>query len=742
MTSKKQLDVFCDENQARYAGHIKKDKFPFYLDGLTKALRRFILVGNTLKPAPFTTLTTTFLGRIKEYHPKGDTTIYQSIVRLSQDFNQKPSLLTLSGANGSYFSQKAPDQRYTSFTRNELTHDLFFANVEISTLPSKFGEGFNLEPAYIVGCIPTSICIGGLTVGFGEQSNEIPRSWQLIGELTIDYIKSRKKGVSNSFNFQKYFDKLLPEFPVDNRITNLEEIRKQYKNLDYSSVVHVEGIYEIKPDRIIIHTVKYGKKPIVNQLIQEIIIRAKNKKEEKTELDKFIEDSILAPSQHNNKVELILNKNRNPFLVFDKIKRILSVVGTFHPNCQMIDFSDNLSKFSMNELFNIWYIRRKRLVASTVQQKIAIIDQRRQKIKAELKIVDYTDEAINIIKNNKIEDAREKLRDRFEFTKAQAIYITKLPLSIISKSSEKALVEKLEKVNHEFNEAIKESENIDDLMIEHTSNFLKKYKSKLEPSPYTRSVEKYIGCIFFPDYNANIQISSSEEFEKILKDFKNNKVVFIPRIYPDIYKSSVDFEGNLRKNLEKTNLSPKSNMGNILYLPSKVAYTTVIRKDDAFAVKTLENVKEKNVKVFYTSSKVLAIFSDGRIARDHISKIVSIRKSISSGAKSKLIYICDDPGKEPIYFVTSSLKDKNIIGLHKITERSTRLKVIPSKNIFVEQILSGKNIPFTVKEECLNRLKVRGVIFKNIEDIFGDKDFVSIDLNKPSSIGKKIELLK
>ncbi|OGH19216.1 MAG: DNA gyrase subunit A [Candidatus Levybacteria bacterium RIFCSPHIGHO2_01_FULL_40_15b] len=386
-----------------------------------------------------------------KYHPHGDMAIYDTLVRLAQDFSMRYPLIDGQGNFGSMDGDSAAAMRYTEAKLTALAMEMLF-DIDKGTVElSPNFDGTLKEPQYLPAKLPNLLLMGseGIAVGmatkipphnlgevidavnytikkitFAKRPDFLERKEDQV--LTDEEINSLKPAFSLSSAVS--VDELLeyikgPDFPTGGAIYDINEIKNVYRT--GRGRILIRGIAEIEDigqgkNAIIIREVPYQ----VNKaaLVARIAELAKDKKLE------GITDLRDESDRHGIRVVVELKRDSSPRKVLNNLFKLTSLQTTFPANIVVlvdgIPRTLNL-KVLIDEYINHRFTvitRRSEFESRQARARLHILD-------GLLIAVNNIDAVIDTIKKSKdVEDARENLMKKFKLTDVQSVAILDMQL--------------------------------------------------------------------------------------------------------------------------------------------------------------------------------------------------------------------------------------------------------------------------------------------------------------------------
>jgi DNA gyrase subunit A len=381
-----------------------------------------------------------------KYHPHGDQSVYNALVRMAQDFAMRVPLVDGQGNFGSIDGDNPAAMRYTE-VRLQRMAELLLADIEKETVDfvPNFDDSLQ-EPSVLPAAFPNLLVNGASGIAMGMATSIPPHN---LGE-TIDAVIAviEKPDISIAELMKKLPG---PDFPTGGIIMGRSGIREAYHT----------GTGQIKVRaRVAIETLKGGKDALIvneipylvnkTRLIQDIAAHVKGKKIEGiTELrDESDRDGI--------RIVLELKRGVSPHLVMNRLFKLTALESTFGFNMLALD---DLKPVVMNvkQLIEKYSAHREEIVQRRTRFDLDKARKRAHVLEGFLLALDNIDEVIRIIRASRTpKEAGERLMERFGFTKMQAEAILDMRLSRLTGLER----EKIEKEHKELLELIEELEDI------------------------------------------------------------------------------------------------------------------------------------------------------------------------------------------------------------------------------------------------------------------------------------------
>ena len=481
-------DVIHD-NSVQYKEYIINDTFPHVIDGL-KQVARIIIWSNRKNKSYINGLS--FVAQTSSMHHRGDNSIYKSIVRLAQPFSVTYPLVDINGNFGNYAGNPPGASKYITCKLSDFCKDVYLNDLNENILSMRVNENLtDQEPKYLIPKIPMALILNNLCIGYGYKSTTIPYDLAKICDMIEFYIENKYD------NFSKYKDYLVPTFPVENHLINLDELKFAYENNVHDTPIRLEGkVQVLNKYSILIRTLPFYILP--KNVFNKILINLRN--------TDYITDFIDS-SQDNNHCDIYLSfkRNMNIFDIIFKLKKFINLEHVIYPVFNFV-LDNKMIKLNQLNILQLWYKERYKYLELKLANDITKLKKRINEIEIYLKVIQDLDIIINIIKNNTFKDGSKLLMKKYDLSLNQVDILYSTSLSVLSKTSKDELLDKL-KIYQNKLKYIKET-NLDKNII----NDAKRIKDKYYRKKYVSKKPVYIGYAYFDDNNL-YQLEDLDELE-------------------------------------------------------------------------------------------------------------------------------------------------------------------------------------------------------------------------------------
>ncbi len=428
---------------------------PSIEDGIKPVQRRILysMQQMGLKPNTQTKKSARIVGDvIGKYHPHGDTAVYDTMVRMAQDFSLRYPLVFGQGNFGSIDGDASAAMRYTEAKLEPISMELL-EDIDKETVNFVDNyDGSMKEPQLLPGKLPTLLLNGATGIAVGMSTNIPPHNLTEVCDAIIANIKNPNITIEELAQIVTG-----PDFPTGGSVTG--DMVDLYKTGKGRLVMRGKTTTEIvrKKEAIIITEIPY----MLNKssLIEQIATLARDKK------IKDVSDLRDESAKGKNRIVLELKKGANPKFIINQLYKYTRLQDSFSVN--MLALVGGQPKvLNLKNIVDEYVKYRKLIITNRSKYLLKKAKDRLEIVEGLLIALAKIDEVISTIKKSKATaEALENLMNKFKLTKrqAQAVLETKLQqltsLEVEKLKKEKAELEKtiadLEKILGDINEVLK-----------------------------------------------------------------------------------------------------------------------------------------------------------------------------------------------------------------------------------------------------------------------------------------------
>ena len=392
---------------------------PDLRDGLKPVHRRIIydMLENGLTPDKKHRKSATIVGDVMgKYHPHGDSSIYDAMVRMAQDFNYRYLLVDGHGNFGNIEYPRAAAYRYTESKLAKISMELVrdINKNTVNFLPNY--DDSTEEPEVLPSRFPNILVNGTMGIAVGMATNIPPHNLGEVIDGCIAYIGNPEITTEELMQYIKG-----PDFPTGGIILGNSGIKKAYETGRGSITIRSKATIEEKNGRhyIVIEEVPYGVNTL--DLKQKVADLVHNKVLEGiTDYHTDLKDGI--------KITITLKKDANPQVVLNNLYKHTAFQTTFGIIFLMLD-KQTPRTLGLKDIISKYVDYQQEVIIRRTQFELDKAEKRVHILEGYQIVFDNIDEVIKIIKESKADgEAKLKLMERFGLTEAQTDNILEMKL--------------------------------------------------------------------------------------------------------------------------------------------------------------------------------------------------------------------------------------------------------------------------------------------------------------------------
>ena len=373
-----------------------------------------------------------------KYHPHGDSSVYDAMVRLAQSWSMRYMLVQGQGNFGSIDGDSAAAMRYTEARFNAMAEEVL---LDLDKNTVDFRNNFDdtlQEPVVLPAKAPLLLLNGASGIAVGMATNMAPHNLNEICDAIIAYIDDHDITVDGLLEHVKG-----PDFPTGGIIQGYQGIRDAFETGKGRIVVRAKTDIEVNEngrETIVVTEIPY----MVNkrELIEKI---AELVEEKKIDGIAYVNDES---DRNGMRIVIRLKMGAVANVVLNMLFKYTALQSSFSVNnIALVDGRPRL--LNLKQLIKYYVRHRHEVVVRRAQFELNKAEARAHILEGLLKALDVLDEVIAIIRASKtVDDAKQGLIERFQFTDAQAAAIVEMRLRQLTG------LEK-EKLQNEYNELMK-----------------------------------------------------------------------------------------------------------------------------------------------------------------------------------------------------------------------------------------------------------------------------------------------
>ncbi|CAC7252101.1 DNA topoisomerase IV subunit A [Staphylococcus aureus] len=469
------LEDVLGDRFGRYSKYIIQERaLPDVRDGLKPVQRRILYAmyssGNT-HDKNFRKSAKTVGDVIGQYHPHGDSSVYEAMVRLSQDWKLRHVLIEMHGNNGSIDNDPPAAMRYTeaklSLLAEELLRDI---NKEtVSFIPNY--DDTTLEPMVLPSRFPNLLVNGSTGISAGYATDIPPHNLAEVIQATLKYIDNPDITVNQLMKYIKG-----PDFPTGGIIQGIDGIKKAYESGKGRIIVRSKVEEE---------TLRNGRKQlIITEIPYEVNKSSLVKRIDELRADKKVDGIVEVRDETDRtglRIAIELKKDVNSESIKNYLYKNSDLQISY--NFNMVAISDGRPKLmGIRQIIDSYLNHQIEVVANRTKFELDNAEKRMHIVEGLIKALSILDEVIELIRSSKNKrDAKENLIEVYEFTEEQAEAIVMLQLYRLTNTDIVALEgehKELEALIKQLRHILDNHDALLNVIKEELNEIKKKFKSE------------------------------------------------------------------------------------------------------------------------------------------------------------------------------------------------------------------------------------------------------------------------
>ena len=549
------LEEIMGESFGRYSKYIIQDRaIPDVRDGLKPVQRRILYSmykeKNTYdKP---TKKSANAVGLVMaNYHPHGDSSIYDAIVRMSQWWKNGAALVDMQGNNGSIDGDSAAASRYTEARLSKIAGELLrdIDKTGIVAMAPNYDDRL-LEPTVLPSRFPNLLVNGTTGISAGYATNMPPHNLGEVIDATVFRIDNPNSRLETVMNYIKG-----PDFPTGGIALGIDGIKQAYETGRGKIYVRAKAV--IEKNKIIINEIPF-------EVNKQILVR----KMDEIRIDKKL-DGIIEVRDESDKeglqiaIDLKKDADANNILNFLYKNTDLQISYNFN---NVVIVNRRPMQLGLLGILDAYIAHQREIVYKGTEYDLKSAKASYHIMEGLVKAISILDEVIALIRKSKNKaDAIANLVKEYEFTNAQAEAIVNLQLYRLTNTDVVLLEEEMKKLEEKirlYEEILSNPSKLDSVIKDDLRKIKKEYAIPRKTEIREEMEEIKIDTTRMIPKEAVVVSVSSEGY--------------IKRVSERSYNSSNGEDTTLKENdyiigLYNINTSDVillfTNMGNYLYLP-------------------------------------------------------------------------------------------------------------------------------------------------------------------------------
>ncbi|MBG6132671.1 DNA gyrase subunit A [Aquimarina sp. EL_43] len=433
-----------------------------------------------------------------KYHPHGDTSVYDTMVRMAQEWSLRYMLVDGQGNFGSVDGDSPAAMRYTEARMRKISEDML-ADIEKDTVDHTFNFDDTLqEPTVLPTRVPGLLINGASGIAVGMATNMPPHNLSEVVDGTIAYIDNNDIEIDELIQYIK-----APDFPTGGTIYGYDGVREAFKTGRGRVVIRAKASFEEVNGRECI---------IVSEIPYQVNKADMIKKTADLVNDKKIDGIATIRDESDRKgmrVVYVLKRDAIPNIVLNLLYKYTALQSSFSVNnIALVNGRPQL--LNVKEMIHYFVEHRHEVVVRRTKYELKKAEERAHILEGLIIASDNIDEVIALIRSSaNADEAREKLIKRFKLSEIQAKAIVEMrlrQLTGLEQDKLRAEYEELMKTIEDLKDILEKKERrmqiIKDELIEVKEKYGDERRSQIEYAGGDLSIEDMI-----PDEKVVITIS-------------------------------------------------------------------------------------------------------------------------------------------------------------------------------------------------------------------------------------------
>ena len=381
-----------------------------------------------------------------KYHPHGDTSVYDSMVRMAQEWSLRYMLVDGQGNFGSVDGDSPAAMRYTEARMRKIADDML-ADIDKDTVDHQLNFDDSLqEPTVLPARIPNLLINGASGIAVGMATNMPPHNLSEVIDGTIAYIENNDIEIDELITHIK-----APDFPTGGIIYGYDGVKEAFHTGRGRVVMRAKATFEEVQGRecIIVTEIPYqvNKADMIKKTADSV-------NEKKIEGISSIRDES---DRKGMRIVYILKRDAIPNIVLNTLYKHTALQSSFSVN-NIALVKGRPQLLNVKEMIHYFVEHRHEVVVRRTKFELKKAEDRAHILEGLIIASDNIDEVIKIIRaSSNADEARENLMERFKLTEIQAKAIVEMRLRQLTGLEQ-------DKLRNEFDEIIKTIADLKDIL--------------------------------------------------------------------------------------------------------------------------------------------------------------------------------------------------------------------------------------------------------------------------------------
>ena len=551
------LEDIMGDRFGKYSKYIIQDRaIPDVRDGLKPVQRRILYGmyrGHHTYDKPYVKSARSVGDIMGKYHPHGDSSIYDAMVRMSQWWKQSTPYIDMHGNNGSMDGDSPAAMRYTEARLSKISNELL-EDIDKETIvwAPNFDDS-EVEPTVLPARFPNLIVNGATGISAGYATNIPPHNLGEIIDATIKRIDSPNCSLETIMNIVPG-----PDFSTGGIVEGISGIKSAFETGRGKVIVKAATSFEEEKNKAIL---------VISEIPFEVNKALLVRKIDEIRIDKKI-DGILEVRDESDRdglrIAIDIKKDANRELILNYLLKNTDLQISYNYNMIVIDHR-RPKQLGLLPILDSYIEFKKEVVIKRTKYDLNMAKSRLHIVEGLIKCLSILDEVIRVIRASKNKlDAKENLVKEFDFTKEQAEAIVMLQLYKLTNTDVTELEAELNKLNgivSELEETLASDDKLKSIMKEELRRVKKEYAS-----PRKTKIKDEITEI---KIDTSVMIPKEDVIVVITKDgyIKRTSLRSYQASQDDVTLKDNDYVLGLYELNTQDTILLFTNLGNYLYVP-------------------------------------------------------------------------------------------------------------------------------------------------------------------------------
>ncbi len=381
-----------------------------------------------------------------KYHPHGDSSVYDAMVRMAQDWSMRYELVDGQGNFGSPDGDSPAAMRYTEVRMRKISEEML-ADIDKETVDHRLNFDDTLEePTVLPTRIPSLLVNGASGIAVGMATNMAPHNLSEVVDGTIAYIENRDIEIEELMQYIK-----APDFPTGGTIYGYDGVKEAFLTGRGRVVIRAKANFEEVNGRECIVVTELPYQVNGSELLKKTVDLINDGKIDGIST---IRDET---SRKGRRIVYVLKRDAIPNIVLNKLYKYTALQTSFSVN-NIALVNGKPEVLNLKDLIHHFVDHRHEVVTRRTRFELSKAEARAHILEGLIIASDNIDEVIKLIRaSSNADDAREKLMKRFELTEIQARAIVEMRLRQLTGLEQ-------DKLRSEYEEIIKLIADLKDIL--------------------------------------------------------------------------------------------------------------------------------------------------------------------------------------------------------------------------------------------------------------------------------------